>query len=203
LRERIREVTTDAILGAAEEVFAAQGLHAARMEAIAAQAGVAVGTLYNHFKDRDALLGALVDARRTELLGRLERSLAESKGKPFPEQLRLFVGALIEHLEAHKPFLTIIMEGETASPPRTVHGVGRSRDLMRQVYDRAVELVRRGVAQKVLRHEDAEVFPTLLMGMMKGCMLRRLYYAGPAEGSMDRRADQIVRFFLHGAGVER
>ena len=95
------------------------------------------------------------------------------------------------------------MEGETASPPRTVHGVGRSRDLMRQVYDKAVELVQRGVAQKVLRHEDAEIFPTLLMGMMKGCMLRRLYYAGPDEAPKGRRADQIVRFFLKGAGVGR
>ena len=196
-------MTTEAILAAAEEVFAAQGLHAARMEAIAAQAGVAVGTLYNHFKDRDALLASLVDARRTELLERLERALAGSTGQPFPAQLRLFVGALIEHLEEHKPFLTIIMEGETASPPRTVHGVGRSRDLMRQVYDKAVELVQRGVAQKVLRHEDAEIFPTLLMGMMKGCMLRRLYYAGPDEAPKGRRADQIVRFFLKGAGVGR
>lgn len=170
------------------------------MRQVADVVGVAHRSLYNHFKDREALLGALVDARRAELLARLERSLGGSQRQPFPQQLRLFVGELIQHLEEHQPFLTILMEGETASPPRPLHGVGRSRDLMRQVYDRAVELVQRGVSQKALRQDDAEIFPTLLMGMMKGCMIRRLYYAGPSEGSSDRRADQIVRFFLEGAG---
>jgi AcrR family transcriptional regulator len=51
LRERLREEAARAILAAAEEVFATDGLQA-RMERIAEQAGVAVGTLYNHFEDR-------------------------------------------------------------------------------------------------------------------------------------------------------
>jgi AcrR family transcriptional regulator len=70
LRSRLREVAAAAILEAAEDVFEDEGLHA-RMETIARRAGVAVGTLYNHFADRETLLRSLVDAHHAELLERL------------------------------------------------------------------------------------------------------------------------------------
>ena len=76
LRQRLRAETRAAILAAAEEVFAARGLRGARMEAIASRAGVAVGTLYNHFQDREALLSALIQSRRQALLDRVDRALA-------------------------------------------------------------------------------------------------------------------------------
>ena len=52
LRDRLKETTEQSILAAAEEVFAETGLHGARMETIAQNAGVSVGTLYNYFNDR-------------------------------------------------------------------------------------------------------------------------------------------------------
>src|SRR3569832_253067 len=62
LRERHRSTTIETVLAAAEQVFADQGLHAAHMGEIASRAGVSVGTLYNHFKDREALLAGLLQA---------------------------------------------------------------------------------------------------------------------------------------------
>jgi AcrR family transcriptional regulator len=47
------------LLDAAAETFASTGVGAS-LEAIAAQAGVSIGTLYNHFPDRDALVDAVV-----------------------------------------------------------------------------------------------------------------------------------------------
>ena len=76
LRQRFREATSRAVLEAAEQVFAEDGLHGASMSRIAERAGVAVGTLYNHFKDREALFNALLDQRRAELLDELDRARA-------------------------------------------------------------------------------------------------------------------------------
>ena len=45
LRDRIREATLEAIFQAAERVFADEGPTAARMETVAAQAVVSLGTL--------------------------------------------------------------------------------------------------------------------------------------------------------------
>src|SRR5439155_24293704 len=61
LRDRLRDAAHEAILDAAEEAFARHGMDAP-MEAIASLAGVAVGTLYNHFDSRAALLEALMSA---------------------------------------------------------------------------------------------------------------------------------------------
>src|SRR5437763_12879100 len=76
LRGKFREATRAAILAAADEVYSRQGLGSGRMEQVAASAGVSVGTLYNYFESREALVGAVLAARRHELLDRIEASLA-------------------------------------------------------------------------------------------------------------------------------
>src|SRR5437764_62718 len=93
LRDRIREVTQDTILKAAEEVFAEEGVHAARMETIAAKAGVSVGTLYNYFTDKNTLFFGLLEARHDELLALMDGALASAAGRPFREQLEHFARA--------------------------------------------------------------------------------------------------------------
>lgn len=64
------------ILAAAHARFAADGL-AAEMDAIARDAGVAVGTLYHHFGTKDALLEAVVVAGLEELTVYIQTLLAE------------------------------------------------------------------------------------------------------------------------------
>src|SRR3569833_4789972 len=71
LRERHRSTTIETVLAAAEQVVADQGLHAAHMGEIASRAGVSVGTLYTYFKDREALLAGLLEARRAEMIAQL------------------------------------------------------------------------------------------------------------------------------------
>src|SRR6188472_2566436 len=97
LRDRIRETTVQAILSAAEEIFADEGFHAARMGAIAAKAGVSVGTVYNHFEDRDALLGGLLVSHRAELIERIDRAIEEGASRPLRERLRGIVSAFLGH----------------------------------------------------------------------------------------------------------
>src|SRR3954463_14790871 len=77
LRERFRQETAEAVLQAAEEVFAEKGFHAASMSEIARRAGVAVGTLYNHFADRETLLKHLLDTRCQELLALVDHDWKE------------------------------------------------------------------------------------------------------------------------------
>lgn len=47
---------------AAVRVFSREGFHRARMKAIAEEAGVAVGTIYNYFRDKDDLLISVFEA---------------------------------------------------------------------------------------------------------------------------------------------
>src|SRR5256885_4014785 len=117
LRERLKGETQRAILEAAEDVFGQSGLSGARMEDIAARAGVSVGTLYNHFSDRDALLKALILTRRQDLLERLDAVLASTAKDGFGSQLEHFVRAVLEHFDSHKAFLAIVLESEHIPAP--------------------------------------------------------------------------------------
>lgn len=190
LRDRLREETSRAILAAAEDVFATGGL-SARMESIAAHAGVAVGTLYNHFEDRRALVAALVRSRREALLARLDAALAEVRGEPAARQLRAYLSAVEQHGRAHGPLLAVLMQaGEgpgAARPPKT---------LLDELVRRADAVVARGIAAGQLRPDRAKVFGLALVGMARALLIRAI------EGGSEpgEAADAILELFLAGAG---
>jgi AcrR family transcriptional regulator len=188
LRERLREETGRAILEAAEAVFAEDGLHAARMERIAARAGVAVGTLYNHFRDKDALLSSLLRSRRGALLERVDRALAAAAGQDARARLRAFLSAIAAHAREHGRFLTVLVQAgegpERLRPPRT---------LVAELVARADGLVAEGVAAGVLRPDDAGVFGHALVGMARVMILRSIERGAPEDVT-----DAIVDIFLRG-----
>jgi len=62
----------DAILDAALEEFAAAGFAAARLDDVARRAGVAKGTIYLHFKDKQSLFQELIRAKMGPVVGALE-----------------------------------------------------------------------------------------------------------------------------------
>jgi AcrR family transcriptional regulator len=59
--ERRRQMTRDALLDAAEVVFARRGVPGAAMEEIAAEAGYSRGAIYDHFGSKEELLLAVMD----------------------------------------------------------------------------------------------------------------------------------------------
>src|SRR5712692_3083745 len=62
----------EAILSAALDEFAAQGFAATRLDDVARRAGVAKGTIYLHFRDKEALFQDLVRSVLSPLVGMLE-----------------------------------------------------------------------------------------------------------------------------------
>jgi AcrR family transcriptional regulator len=201
LRERLKEETQRAILEAAEEVFGESGLTGARMDDIAARGGVSVGTLYNHFEDREALLSALIVSRREDLLARLDQVMVAHDKDPFGAQLEHFVRAVLEHFDSHKAFLAILLESEHA---RTHVSPAQSRatgpdTALRQIHRRVEELLMHGRIVRALRPEGADMFPSFLMGLLKGTLSREL--SAPTGVPLANRAPALVLFFLDGAGA--
>jgi len=62
----------DAILAAALEEFSARGFAAARLEDVAQRAGVGKGTIYLHFRDKEALFQELVTTMLVPFIANLE-----------------------------------------------------------------------------------------------------------------------------------
>lgn len=67
-----RDERRTAILAAALEEFAARGFAATRLDDVARRAGVAKGTIYLHFRDKESLFQELVRAMLSPLVGTIE-----------------------------------------------------------------------------------------------------------------------------------
>jgi len=193
LRERLRGETQAAILAAAEQVFAEEGMDRARMESIAARAGVAVGTLYNHFEDREALLSALVGDHRTALLARLDQALAAGEGQPFEEALGSFLRALFEHWAAHQGLLSLLFQAER---PATA-ARGRCA-ILDEVVRRAEAILRRGRSEGLLRADEANLQGAVLVSMARGVLVKEILRDG-GDVRVDN-AERVLEIFLRGAG---
>ena len=76
--ERRKESRPAELLAAALELFVERGYAAARLDDVAARAGVSKGTLYLYFDSKEALFKALVRENIVALLDRFRAEIAES-----------------------------------------------------------------------------------------------------------------------------
>src|SRR3954449_2995607 len=67
------------LLRAAQDVFVAQGFHAAAMDDIADRAGVSKPVLYQHFPGKRELYLALLEQQVDELTDRVARAMADTE----------------------------------------------------------------------------------------------------------------------------
>jgi AcrR family transcriptional regulator len=191
LRTRLREATASAIIEAAEEVFAENGLHATSMNEIAARAGVAVGTLYNHFTDKDALITGLFELRRQELLELIDTEL-KRPATDFRAQLGAVIAAKFDYFDKHQRFYKMLWNEEAQG-----HPAASKQAMVPLLYERLEKLIKRGIKERALKPELAEYYPALLMGMMRACGICNT--VGKAKSVPS--AAQIVELFLGGAAA--
>src|SRR6266478_1913935 len=65
-----------AILAAALQEFSARGFAAARLDDVAVAAGIAKGTIYLYFRDKEALFQDLIRSEMSPVVATLETALA-------------------------------------------------------------------------------------------------------------------------------
>jgi AcrR family transcriptional regulator len=71
-----RRSARERLLGAAEELFYAEGIHTVGIDRIIARAGVAKASLYDCFGSKDELIRAYLEARHAARRARLQQTLA-------------------------------------------------------------------------------------------------------------------------------
>ncbi len=93
---RRRAATRERLLDAAFEVFAADGLGAATVEAVCDAAGFTRGAFYSNFSSLEELFLALFDRQAAVLLERVEAAVEALGGRPATEPLDAVVDAAVE-----------------------------------------------------------------------------------------------------------
>jgi AcrR family transcriptional regulator len=107
-RDEARELFRNAILEAAEEVFSEHGFHAARIHDVAARARMGVGTIYNHFGQKEDVLRALVDDRGAEFLAAIDAG--DDDPADFEGRLTARLSRAADYVTRHRAFFRLAVE---------------------------------------------------------------------------------------------
>jgi AcrR family transcriptional regulator len=110
------QTTVEAILEAAAQIFERYGYAAGTTNRIAERAGVSIGSLYQYFPNKDAILVALVHQHLAESMAALRPQLERlNSGADFDEVLPDIVHAMVA-LHALAPGLHRVLFEETKLP---------------------------------------------------------------------------------------
>lgn len=200
MRETVRSETRaayrEAILIAAERVFGRLGFHDSKMADIAAEAGVAAGTLYNYFKNKDQVFESILargHARHMEAL--TPATLIED---PLT-RLRAITETSLRFIEENGAlFIVYIRRGGLED--RTLRQIGESPD--QEFHERHQQLVQAAFAEAIANKQLREDIPAEeLAGLFSG-LTESIIFAwvrGGCPPDLTQKTNLLFDMFLQGA----
>lgn len=176
LREKAKAMYRQAILDAAEQVFGTKGIRGARIQDIAKVAGVSVGTVYNHFAQKDDIVIALA----TDQDSALKEAVASRPDDPadFVQAMRARHERVLQLINMHRGFYAFalyegIFDSELVRPdsvfsPKYEHSVQRFDNFLEELLEQGM---REGLVEPLdpvlLKHFHAGAFRGVLMAAIK------------------------------------
>jgi AcrR family transcriptional regulator len=120
------------LLGAARDVFVAQGYHAAAMDEIAERAGVSKPVLYQHFPGKLELYLALLDESAGELVRIMSEALSSTSDnrQRVPATFKAFYDYVADAREAFRLVFESDLSNEPAVRARVDHAMYECADMV-------------------------------------------------------------------------
>lgn len=179
-----RERTRVQLVQAAIKVFGARGYVEATIQEIAAVAGMATGTVYNHFKTKDEVASAVALLLADTLCRRItdsQQSIQEGA-----QRMAIGVRRYIWLAEESPQWALMMLEIAAAAP-----------QLLAEVRDYALADLRLGVRQKAFRVPSETAAMDMINGSVQQAMRTVIYGAAPANHGRD-----VANCVLRGLGME-
>jgi AcrR family transcriptional regulator len=172
-RQKRSEVTVDAVFQATIQVLLAVGLNSLTTTRVAERAGVSVGTLYQYFPNKQALLYAVLEQHLTRISLEVGAAALSAQGKPLDAMIPAVVGAYVRakiaRVDEARALYAVASELDTAD---LVKGVAqRGRDVLAAMLESAP-----GV-----RFEAPALTAFMLVGAMVGATRAMLEEGASAE----------------------
>lgn len=194
-KDRLREIQREAILDAAEEVFATEGFHRAKMRNIAEKADFAAGSLYNYFSSKEDIFLSLMERRMDVLYRRLKETM--DSDLDFIHQVFKLAAIHVAFMDEHRSFFTIFVSmGLGADLGLPVQLGERAYQQYRRYAGLIEELINRGIHERVLREIPTGSVSSMLMGMINAAVCD--WCREPAV-SFARKWPLLIELFFNGA----
>lgn len=185
------------ILDAAERVFATKGYACASMEEVARETDLAVGTLYNFFKNKESLYVEILQQKSGLIGSKIDAVLAREE--PAYEKIQSLFRARVEIFWEHPRFFRLFFHhtNNTLCDPRQ----GMTDDI-RARYEAMLEVVtgifRQGIAEGSFIAIDPELLTLNFEGIIRS-YLANLSRRDEQPGRNPEEENVLLNLFLTGA----
>jgi TetR/AcrR family fatty acid metabolism transcriptional regulator len=180
------------ILDAAIEVIAEKDFHHARVADIASRAGVADGTVYLYFKNKNHILRAAIDAAFAHFSERVSQAMVTAEN-PL-EQLAIIARLHLETLTGRRS-LAVIIQREVRQSAKFIAQFSHPAlvDYINMVRD----TIRRGQEAGLIRHEVSDRMAALCFFGTLDELISSWLFTGKAIDP-EQTAAQVIDLLLHG-----
>jgi AcrR family transcriptional regulator len=191
-RQARSRATVEAIVTAGAQVLIEQGYEGATTARVAERAGVSIGSLYQYFPNKEALIAALIERHAGEIIAIMHRALGDPASGTLEGGLRAMIeaGAAAHRLD---PALHKILHEQV---PR-VGQLAKAMDTSRQIAD-ALERFLRAHSDELHPERDpataAIVIETALEALAHKAVVERLDLL--ADGLLEKEAFSLAASYL-------
>jgi AcrR family transcriptional regulator len=189
-RQARAKVTVDAIVEATTQVLLEQGYDGFTTARAAERAGVSIGSLYQYFPNKAALVSAVIDRCCEGFLAGFEGALAGRRHARLADCIRTLVDmALVAHHltpDLHRIVLEVA--------PRI--GVADKAEQVSRAAAKAIESMLREHAGEIAPDVDLATAATIVETLLEA-FAHRLVLARPARAQGDSLAREATRLLTH------
>lgn len=183
------------ILDAAIKVFAEQGFHQSTISQIAREAGVADGTIYLYFKNKDDILVQFFNYKTKQVFSGFRDEM--EKGSSIEDKLRNLIRRHLEVFQKDK-YMALVYQAETRRNSPVV--ASQIREMAKLYLDIVAEIVEQGQMEGTIRKD-------LYLGLVKRFILGAVeevihtWLRSGGKYDLVSMADPLVDLFLRGIGT--
>ncbi len=195
--EVLKDFRTGEIVQAARRVIGELGFADASMERIAHEAGVAKGTIYLYFRNKEELLAHVADHGFAVMMERARSGASRARGAE--GKLAALLCAALEHSTENAAIFRALQEHRQLAPENPPLLAAKLEHNLEQLVSFVAGVIDRGTKSGELRTCNSRRAARFLVESMRGAIHERL--REPRRSSVQADAATIVDFFLHGVGA--
>jgi AcrR family transcriptional regulator len=159
-----KTATRKRILQVSQEQFAQRGFDATTTRDVAAAAGIAVGTLFNYFPTKEAIVESLVSEALAGVAEQFANAGDTAEPQTLEEELFAHVAAILRKLKPYKKYLPAVLE--TTLSPLAAARSGESPSLRVVHLETVVQIATRLGRQAALSPLALQLYWTLFTGVL-------------------------------------
>jgi AcrR family transcriptional regulator len=187
-----RQARQREIIDCAKEVFAEHGYHTASISEIITRAGIARGTFYLYFTNKQTVFDSILDEALCELRARITPIEVDSRDAEPPQiQLRQNLVRVLDYVLSDRS-LTQILLNHKQSPQAEV--AERVNVFFTDVTDLISSSLQHGIAMKLIRPCQTELVAAALVGAVRGVI--EYFLNQDQKPDIPRIVDELITFVL-------